>query len=206
MTLFSYLISLATTSSNHWQEPYSTSFAPFLRSIQDLQTNKALYSQKRKLLVYNLYLSLSPKDRGVNFLSFLPLITLSKLSQPEIYSPPNHWIHESEDILALWEDHLLHGRQPDRRLKRHPLLKLEEGQLKLDLAGNQSTIIQDEATGEIVAMVYRNFMPGQYHSILEWINHTIMTSINRKRSARVSLYPILIPVIGIILISKLYYS
>lgn len=78
--------------------------------------------------------------------------------------------------------------------------------MKLDIAGNQSAIIQDEASGEIVAMVYRNFMPGQYHSILEWINHTIIASVDRKRSARVSSYPIFIQVVNIILISHLYYS
>jgi len=60
--------------------------------------------------------------------------------------------------------------------------------LKPEIAGSQSAIIQDEATGEIVAMVYRNFMPGHYHSIIEWINQTIMTSIARKRSATVSSY------------------
>jgi len=52
-------------------------------------------------------------------------------------------------------------------LRRHPLLKLEENRLKLDIARSQSRIIQDEATGEIVAMVYRNFMPEDYHSIIE---------------------------------------
>ena len=67
-------------------------------------------------------------------------------------------------------------------------MKLEENRLKLDIAGSQSAIIQDKATGEIVAMVYRNFMPGNYYSIIEWINHTIMASIARKRSARVSSY------------------
>jgi len=39
--------------------------------------------------------------------------------------------------------------------------------LKLDIAGSQSAIIQDEAIGEIVAMVYRNIMPVDYHSIIE---------------------------------------
>jgi len=64
----------------------------------------------------------------------------------------------------------LYGRQPDSRLKRHPLLELQEDRLKLDITGDHSAIIQDETTGAIVAMVYRNFMPGKYHSILEWIN------------------------------------
>ena len=204
MKLFSDLISFATTSWN--QEPYNTTFAPLLRSIQDLQTNKNQYKQNRALLAYNLYLSLSSKARDQEFLSSLHTITLQKLSRPEIYPPPNHWIYESEEIHALWNDHLLYGRQPDSRLKRHPLLELQEDQLKLDITGDHSAIIQDETTGEIVAMVYRNFMPGKYHSILEWINQTIMASIDRKRSARVSSYSILIQVINIILISNLYYS
>ena len=78
--------------------------------------------------------------------------------------------------------------------------------MKYDLTGNQSAIIQDKDTGEIVAMVYRNFMPEQYYSILEWINQTIMTSIDRKRSARVSLYFIPISVMNLLLITNLYYS
>jgi hypothetical protein len=184
--LFSDLISLANTSWN--QEPYNTLFTSLLRAIQILQNNKSQYRQKRALLSYNLYLSLPPDKRDNEFLSSLPTIALSKLSKPEIYPPPNHWIYESEEIRALWQDHLLYGRQPDSRLRRHPLLKLEENRLKLDLTGSQSAIIQDEATGEIVAMVYRNFMPGTYHSIIEWINQTIMASITRKRSARVSSY------------------
>jgi len=60
--------------------------------------------------------------------------------------------------------------------------------LKLDIPGSQSAIIQDEATGEIVAMIYRNIMPWDYYSIIEWINQTIMASIARKRSARVDSY------------------
>jgi len=142
----------------------------------------------RVLLSYNLYLSLPPDKRDNEFLSSLPAIALSKLSKPEIYSHPNHWIYESEEIRALWQKHLLHGKQPDSRLRRHLVLKLEENRLKLDIAGSQSAIIQDEATGEIVAMVYRNFMPGNYHSIIESINYTIMASIARKKSARVSSY------------------
>jgi len=184
--LFSDLISLANTSWN--QEPGNTIFASLLRAIQTLQNNKSQYRQKQALFSYNLYLSLPPDKRDNKFLSSLPAIALPKLSKPETYPPPNHWIYESEEILALWQDHLLHGKQPDSRLRRHPLLKSEENRLKLDIAGSQSAIIQDEATGEIVAIVYRNFKPRNYHSIIEWINQTIMASIARKKSARVSSY------------------
>jgi len=166
----------------------NTILAPLLRAIQTLQNNKSQYRQKRALLSYNIYLSLPPDKRDNKFLSSLPAIALSKLSKPEIYPPPNHWIYESEEIRALWQDHLLHGKQPDSRLRRHPFLILEENRLKLDITGSQSGIIQDEATGEIVAMLYRNFMPGNYYSIIECINHTIMASIARKGSARVCSY------------------
>lgn len=188
MKLFSDLIFLATTSWN--QDPYSTTFAPLLHAIQDFQANRNLYKQKRGLLSYNLYLNLSSKARDDQFLSSLSTCTLSKLSTSEIYPPPNHWVYETEEIRALWEHHLLHGRQPDTWLRRHPLLLLEKSRLKLDITGDQSAIIQDEATGQIVAMVYRNFMPGQCHSILDWINTTILSSIDRKKSARVSSHPI----------------
>ena len=188
MKLFSDLIFLATTSWN--QDPYSTTFAPLLHAIQDFQKNRDQYKQKRALLSYNLYLNLSSKARDEQFLSSLSTYTLPKLPTSEIYPPPNHGVYETEEIQVLWEHHLLHGRQPDSRLRRHPLLLLEEGRLKLDIARQQSAMIQDEATGEIVAMIYRNFMPRQYHSILEWINATILASIHRKRSARVSSYPI----------------
>ena len=53
MKLFSDLISLATTSWN--QEPYNTTFALLLRSIQDLQTNKTQDKQKRVLLVVGFF-------------------------------------------------------------------------------------------------------------------------------------------------------
>jgi len=189
MKLFSDLIAFAATTWN--QEPYNNSFTPLLRAIQAFQDNKTQYKQKRNLLAYNLYLSLPPKVRDEQFLSesSIPFFTLSKLSKTETYPPPNHWIYESQEIRALWEQHLLYGKQADSRLKRNPLLALEKGRLKLDIGGSQSAIIHDEATGEIVGMVYRNFMPGQYYSILEWINRTILTSIGRKKSARVSLCP-----------------
>ncbi|PWW73761.1 hypothetical protein C7212DRAFT_91589, partial [Tuber magnatum] len=101
-----------------------------------------------------------------------------------VHPPPNHWIYKTEEIRALWEYHLKHGKQPDARLKRHPLRLLDESKLKLDIAGDESTIIQDEATDKIVTIVYRNFMSNQYHSILEWINATILASIERKKSAQ----------------------
>lgn len=63
---------------------------------------------------------------------------------------------------------------------------LELSQLQLDIPASQSAIIQDQDTGDIAAMVYRNFMPTQYESILDWINEIIVASIGRKKSARVS--------------------
>ena len=186
MKLFSDLIFLATTSWN--LDPYSTTFAPLLHAIQKFQTNRDLYKQKRSLLSYNLYFNLSSTARDQQFLPSIPISILPKLPKSEIYPPLNHWIYESEEIREHWHHHLLHGKQPDTRLRRHPLLLLEESQLKLDIAGDRSPIIRGGATGEIVAMVYRNFMPRQYHSILEWINSTILSSIDRKRSAQVSSY------------------
>ena len=122
--LFSDLILLANTSRN--QESYNTIFAPLVHSIQNLQNNKSRYRQKRALLSYNNYLRLPPDKRDNEFLSSLPALALSKLSKPVIYPPPNHWIYESEEIQALWQDHRLHGKKPDSTLRRHPLLKFEE--------------------------------------------------------------------------------
>ena len=113
-------------------------------------------------------------------LASIPVYYVDRLSIP--YPPDNHWVYETDDIGHQWRHDLEFGKQPDARISRKPLHKLDFSKLQYNLDVRSNAIFRDSQTGELVGLVYRNFIGRQ--DILDWAGRVIDESISMKKSVR----------------------
>jgi hypothetical protein len=114
------------------------------------------------------------------YLSTIPRHDVEELAEP--YPPLGHWMHESDRIRELWENHLMHGKQPDKRKKRLPMLRLDPSKLALNIQRNKSALVY--AGGKLRAVVLRDFCPSK--EACEWVDNTIEENAACRKSIRVS--------------------
>jgi hypothetical protein len=147
-----------------------------------LQRNKTRKQQERKQLVEDL--GLTPKTQHSR-LEGVPTYQLPKLANP--YPPPERDIYETEEIATIWRNHRAGKKHPDRRSKRSghwmELEKLDEKKLALIVGVEESVIIRDADSDEIVAVVLRRF--SRNGEILEWINGIVDENVGLRRGIRV---------------------
>ena len=111
-------------------------------------------------------------------------IYLRRLKTP--YPPPLHDIYETETIADIWQNHRNKTPHPDPRSGLHgwpDLKKLNSSKLSYIVAGNESVIIRDADSGEIVAAVLRHFAGND--EVLEWINGIVDENVGLRRGVRV---------------------
>lgn len=109
-------------------------------------------------------------------------IHVSPLKQA--YPPYKHWVYESKTIERRWRRHIEEGAQPDKRQPRLPLHHEDVSRLSHIIGEDDSVTIRDAHTGEIVAVVIRNFCEDE--EILSWANGVVEDVIGLKKSVRVS--------------------
>ena len=102
----------------------------------------------------------------------------------DAYPPMGHWVCETASIERKWQKHLQTGRQPDARLPRLPLHFLQKSRLTHDIGPLDSASIYDADTGELEAIVVREFCPNP--KVLEPVNNIIEEAVIERKSIRVS--------------------
>lgn len=90
---------------------------------------------------------------------------------------------ESPEIGDMWHEHIYKGKQPDKRLKRHPFHHIIPAKLKLVIGPDRSIIVRDKKTGEIVLVVMRR--PCSDEGAVVAIDATVSDAIKFKKSIRV---------------------
>jgi hypothetical protein len=131
-----------------------------------------------KLIVHTLFLKPDKSHQG-DFLAALSVVNAAAL--PESYPPLGYWVSETQEIYDQWVDHIKHAPQPDKRLKRKPMMIIEPHQLCHDISPDQSVKIMD---GErLVAMVVREFCA--HLPVLRWAEAVVAEGVEKKKSARV---------------------
>jgi hypothetical protein len=134
-------------------------------------------------LIHRIGLNWSPATRD-SFLMGVETVSLPKLTTP--YPPIKRWICESDTIDDKWRSYLQYDprAQPDKRQPRKPIFRLDPSHLSLDIGPDQSTIIYDLNTGDLIMLILRNFSAEP--NLLLHIEGVIKQAVEWRRSIRVS--------------------
>ena len=146
-------------------------------------------SFKHRRSHFSLSVGLTPAARGQK-LAGISTILLKRCQQ--FYPPRAHDIYEAPATRKIWEDYRASTPYPDPRGGRtwKPLLELDPNRLQHVVKENQSTIIKDISSHEIIGIVIRNFSNNN-KKLLSWINEVIAENTGSRRSVRVGSIPCL---------------
>ena len=170
-----YIISLRSICRENTEE------VP-LRLVVALKKRKAgqrPYQYRRTHFIDKI--GLSQKDKGSKLVG-IRTIWLHKLK--EEYPPHGHDIYETEEAHEIWAKHREVTPYPDKRFTWKPFHKLDPAHLKHVVRSDQSAIIRDTKTGELIGLVLRNFT-GHDPDLLKWVNGIIMENNVVRKSVRV---------------------
>jgi hypothetical protein len=152
-------------------------------AIKVLKQNKTNQRYRRKQLVEQLGLSAKTKHSR---LTGVPTYHLPHHTDP--YPPADHDIYETEEIASIWRKHRANKKHPDARGKFSgswpKLMKLDKTKLALIIGPNESAIIRDAATGDVVVTVLRNFSGGT-DEVLDWMTGVVGENVKLRRGIRV---------------------
>ena len=151
------------------------------------------FKQKDKL--HNMYrhrcshfalsVGMVPKAKGLK-LAAIPTIHLAKTKTA--YPPRGHDIYETAGARQIWEDFQARTLYPDRRGGKtwKPLHELDPNRLQHTVGVEESVIIRDTRTDEIIGVVIRDFSNNN-QQLLDWINGIIEEGTGSRRSVRVGI-------------------
>ncbi|KAF8837794.1 hypothetical protein BDN67DRAFT_908634 [Paxillus ammoniavirescens] len=98
------------------------------------------------------------------------------------YPPKGHWWYEVESTRNRWYNHLMFGKQPDKRKPRHLFHHVDSNKLQYQITADQSCMVRDARTKKIIAIVLRNFCPDL--AVLAWVNAKVHEILAQKKSIR----------------------
>jgi hypothetical protein len=151
-------------------------------ALATLERNKTHKKQQRKQLVENL--GLTPKTRHSRIAN-IRTVRLTRLEAP--YPPPMRDIYETEEIGDIWHNHRNGKEHPDGRSRTTghwmELEKLDKSMLSLIVGPDESVIVRDAQTDEIVSVVIRDFCGDC--EVLDWVNGIIDENVGLRRGIRV---------------------
>jgi hypothetical protein len=133
--------------------------------------------------IHRIGLNWSPHTRD-SFFKNVRTVYLPKLSTP--YPPVNHWMCETNAIDNKWRNYLKYDprAQPDKRRDRLPIFRTDPSNLSLDIGADESVIVRDADTGELIMIVLREFCTDP--ELLSYIEEIIKQAVQCRRSVRVS--------------------
>jgi hypothetical protein len=147
-----------------------------------LRQNKAHRQWRRKQLVEKLGLTAKTQHSR---LAGVQTRYLSACADP--YPPPGCDIYETDEIASIWLNNRAGKKHPDGRGKSKgtwpKLERLDDAKLALIVEANESVIVRDADTGDIVMVVIRNFAGDD--EVLDWITDVVDENIGLRRGIRV---------------------
>ena len=154
--------------------------AEALRKRKELKT---AYTHRRAKFAH--LIGLAPKAKHQK-LAGIGTVFLPSLK--EEYPPSACDIFETDDVQKMWEEHRKKTNFPDTRGSWKPYHKLDPECLQYTVKEDESVIIRDSKSKEIVCMVIRNFSNNE-GGILEWVNGIIEENTEIRKSVRVCVFP-----------------
>ena len=156
--------------------------SPNPRLTRALEARKALKKTERhevRGLAHNMFIYKSPARYAI-------LIGFAHLGVDRFaveYPPKNHWVASTHELFEVWESYLENYEQPDPRLPRHPLMKLDPNQLQMSIPSELSCCLYDKKTNELVFIVIRKF--ANHRAILDWAMQIVHRAAITRKSIRV---------------------
>lgn len=156
------------------------------------KAKKALYHQHRQFAT-RLRVDAASIHTRDDYVATIPSTTLSQLTAE--YPPHRRDVCETEEIKTVWTEYR-HGRpHPDRREAKAnggswpSMVILDETKLQKVVGEDESIIIYDSETQEVVAVVLRDVCgdPG----VLEWVTGVIQENVGWRRNVRVCTFTFL---------------
>jgi hypothetical protein len=104
--------------------------------------------------------------------------------RPTAYPPFGKWVCETDSIRKLWHYHLRYDPQADKRLPRHEPVVIKASKLDRVIKEDQSCIVRDPITKEIVLIVLRDIVNDM--DVLDWLDDAVEEATSTRRNIRVS--------------------
>jgi hypothetical protein len=177
-----------------WFGKFKDASLSFAAVASALKARKQYFIDNRNLkldFVHRIGLNWSPATRDF-FFKGMRTVVLPKLRTP--YPVIKQWMCESDVIDEKWRYYLKYDprAQPDKRRPRQPIFRVNPSHLSLDITSDQSAIVYDADSGELVMLVLRNFCTDP--DLLSHIEGIIKQAVETRKSIRVSDFSQLISV------------
>ncbi|KAJ3810314.1 hypothetical protein F5876DRAFT_65728 [Lentinula aff. lateritia] len=163
---------------NRFSRNYPLTYAAILQAAAiRYQRNRA----KRSLVSRLLLNPNAPSTKSAirTLWESIPVYVVSRLSAP--YPPKGFWIVDHDPIWDLWYNHLQYGKQPDARIARRPMMRVDSTALQFDLGPEESGRF-NESDGTPVMMVMRDFC--SLVEIVSWVNDIVLRNVACQRNVR----------------------
>ncbi|KAJ3891722.1 hypothetical protein GG344DRAFT_76645 [Lentinula edodes] len=161
-----------------WFKRFSRNYPLTYAAILQAARVRDLRNRAKRALVSRLLLnpnSPSTKSAIRTLWESIPVYIVSRLSTP--YPPKGTWIVDHDPIWDVWYNHLQHGKQPDIRIGRKPMMRVDPTALQFDLGPEQSGRFI-EANGTPVMMAIRDFC--SVAEIVSWVNDIVLRNIRKE--------------------------
>jgi hypothetical protein len=157
-------------------------FSAIDAALKQRQDHFLIHRHKKVDFIQRIGLNWTPAMRD-NFLATIKSFHLPKLQTP--YPIVKHRICESDVIDSKWRDYLQNDprAQPDKRQKRIPIFRMDPTKLQLDIEADESALVYDQSTGDLILLVLREF--GDDHNLLSHIDNIIKEAVEHRKSIRV---------------------
>ena len=169
-----------------WFGKHKDGFSNFNVVDTALKHRRQYFIDHRNLkleFIHRIGLNWSPATRDL-CLKGVKTVSLQKLRTP--YPPMKNWICESATINDKWSDYLKFNprAQPDRHHKRQPIFHIHPSHLLLNIGADQSVVVYDAATGQLILIVLQNFCSNPH--LLSHIEGIIKQAVECCKTIRVS--------------------
>ena len=163
-------------------------------ACSEFQKARSLHRRQHRQLARQLRIEKASISTRDGYLSTVPTLALTRLQ--EEYPPHRHDVCETEEILTIWADYRSTKKHPDKREARAnggswpETTILDKTKLQKVVEADESAIIHDSKTGEVIAVVLRDVCgdPG----ILEWVTSIIQENVGWRRNVRVCVWYFLV--------------